>query len=127
MALKVDPLRVVRDPAYAASLTDAHWSALKNDPDWDELVGEYPEVVAPVLTLYAQQLNVPVPRTASAAARPAVEAPVESFNVVGRRIPACTDWALSPAWGNIPRTCACRGCCTPARCAARIPTPKWRA
>jgi CO/xanthine dehydrogenase Mo-binding subunit len=85
MALKVDPWRVVRDPAYAASLSEEHWRALAADPVWDEMVGEHQETVAPVLELYAQQLNVAPPRPVSAAA-PAVEAPPQ-FDVVGRRVP----------------------------------------
>ena len=55
MELKVDPVRVVQDPKYAASLTDAHWRALANDPVWNEMIGEYPEMTAPVLGLYAMQ------------------------------------------------------------------------
>src|SRR3990170_4838387 len=85
MALKVDPLRVVRDPQYAASLTDEHWNALVSDPVWDELVGEHQEMVAPVLTLYAQQLGVAAPRPVTASP-PATEAP-EQFDVIGKRVP----------------------------------------
>jgi hypothetical protein len=48
MSVKVDALRVVQDPRYAASLSDAHWRALINDPTWNELVGEYHEMTAPV-------------------------------------------------------------------------------
>ncbi|HWP85244.1 MAG TPA: xanthine dehydrogenase family protein molybdopterin-binding subunit [Terriglobia bacterium] len=87
MALKVDAMRVVRDPAYAASLSEEHWAALKSDPVWDELVGEYPEAVAPVLELYAQQLNVPAPRTAAPPPEAAVDAPGGQFAVIGKRVP----------------------------------------
>ncbi|MBI3933245.1 MAG: xanthine dehydrogenase family protein molybdopterin-binding subunit [Acidobacteria bacterium] len=85
MALKVDPMRVVRDPEYAASLSDAHWHALASDPAWDEMIGEHQEMVAPVLTLYARQLGMPAPRpvahTPAAAARP------QQFDVIGKRVP----------------------------------------
>ncbi|PYS45803.1 MAG: hypothetical protein DMG13_31285, partial [Acidobacteria bacterium] len=62
MEQKVDALRVVQDPAYAASLTEAHWRSLANDPVWNELIGEFHEMTAPVLGLYAMQLGVPAPR-----------------------------------------------------------------
>jgi len=57
MVVKVDAVRVVQDPAYAASLTEAHWQSLALDPTWNELVGEFHELVAPVLELYAQNLG----------------------------------------------------------------------
>src|SRR3990172_5461463 len=85
MALKVDPLRVVRDRQYAASLTDADWHTLVSDPVWDELVGEHQEMLAPVLTLYAQQLGVAAPRPVTASP-PATEAP-QQFDVIGKRVP----------------------------------------
>src|SRR3990172_11686577 len=85
MALKVDPMRVVRDPKYAASLSDAHWHALAADPVWDEMVGEHQEMVAPVLTLYAQQLNMAAPRPVTPSP-PAAEVP-EQFDVIGKRVP----------------------------------------
>src|SRR3990170_4139862 len=85
MALKVDALRVVQDPEYAASLTEEHWRSLATDPVWDELVGEYHEMVAPVLALYAQQMGVPAPRPVSAA--PASTAALADFQVIGKRVP----------------------------------------
>lgn len=90
--LKVDALRVVQDPEYAASLTDAHWRALSGDPVWSELVGEYHEMVAPVLTLYAAQLGMAVAKAAPAEApTEAVDTPPpakgEPFQVIGKRIP----------------------------------------
>ncbi|MBI4463650.1 MAG: xanthine dehydrogenase family protein molybdopterin-binding subunit [Acidobacteria bacterium] len=85
MALKVDALRVVQDPAYAASLTDSHWRVLALDPTWNELVGEFHEMVEPVLTLYAAQLGMPAPQTV-AAARPTPALP-EQFQVIGKRVP----------------------------------------
>jgi len=85
MALNVDAVRVVQDPAYAASLTEAHWQALAGDPTWNELIGEYHEMVAPVLALYAQNLGIPAPQ----AVRPAAPAPAqpEQFQVIGKRVP----------------------------------------
>src|SRR5689334_13474989 len=88
--LRVDAVRVVQDPEYAASLTEAHWHALKGDPVWNELVGEYHEMVAPVLTLYAAQLGLPVIAKAAPAAEPAdTEPPAKGgqFQVIGKKIP----------------------------------------
>lgn len=81
--LKVDALRVVQDPAYAASLSEAHWHALKLDPAWNEMVGEQHELVAPVLDLYAAELGLAVP----GAARPPAPATDQKFQVIGKRVP----------------------------------------
>ncbi|MBI4445968.1 MAG: xanthine dehydrogenase family protein molybdopterin-binding subunit [Acidobacteria bacterium] len=83
--LKVDVLRVVQDPEYADSLTEAHWHALAADPAWDELVGEFAELVAPVLARYGTKLGIPPPRPAIPST-PAQENP-EEFRVLGKRVP----------------------------------------
>ena len=85
--LKVDAIRVVQDPQYAASLSEAHWHALKGDPVWNELVGEYHEMVAPVMTLYAAQLGLALAKPT--AAEPADTMPAKSgqFDVIGKHIP----------------------------------------
>ncbi|OFW34088.1 MAG: hypothetical protein A3J28_15955 [Acidobacteria bacterium RIFCSPLOWO2_12_FULL_60_22] len=87
MVVKVDAVRVVQDPAYAASLTEAHWRALALDPTWNEMVGEYHEMVAPVEALYAAQLGMPAPQ--AVAAKPALDtaAATEQFQVLGKRVP----------------------------------------
>jgi CO/xanthine dehydrogenase Mo-binding subunit len=82
MEQKVDALRVVQDPAYAASLTDAQWRSLATDPTWDQIVGEFHEMAAPVLEAYAAQLGVPVQRPD--AVPPAFP---DRFDVIGKRIP----------------------------------------
>ena len=90
MSVKVDALRVVQDPKYAASLSDAHWRALINDPAWNELVGEYHELTAPVMELYAAQLGVPLAKPVSASEAVAdtpSAAKGESFQVVGKHVP----------------------------------------
>ncbi|MGH9460952.1 MAG: hypothetical protein ACRD1X_07015, partial [Vicinamibacteria bacterium] len=96
MALKVDPIRVVQDPAYAAGLTNAHWKVLAEDPVWNEMVGEYPEMVEPVMALYAQRMTEVAPsqevassRMGGAASTGAVSTddPAASFEVVGTRVP----------------------------------------
>ncbi|HYR82470.1 MAG TPA: xanthine dehydrogenase family protein molybdopterin-binding subunit [Terriglobia bacterium] len=90
---RVDALRVVQDPAYAASLTDTQWRDLANDPVWSELVGEFHEMTAPVLGLYAAQLGQAAPRPQTAprppAARPAAPPATQPqrFDVIGKRVP----------------------------------------
>src|SRR5438093_13715447 len=66
MEQKIDALRVVQDPQYAAGLSESQWRILANDPVWNELVGEFHEMTAPVIALYAAQLGqaAPRPRTA---------------------------------------------------------------
>src|SRR5947209_3482601 len=92
MEQKIDALRVVQDPKYAASLTEGQWRTLANDPVWNELVGEFHEMTAPVITLYAAQLGqaAPRPRAAQppAAARPAAApATPARFDVIGKPVP----------------------------------------
>ena len=97
MALKVDPIRVVQDPAYAAGLTNAHWKVLAEDPVWNEMVGEYPEMVESVMALYAQRMAEAAPsqQTSSSmmggmsgtAGAMSTDDPPASFQVVGTRVP----------------------------------------
>jgi CO/xanthine dehydrogenase Mo-binding subunit len=89
MLKKVDALRVVQDPLYAASLTDAHWRSLAIDPAWNELVGEHYEMAAPVLIQYAEQLGIPAPGSAHTGSTADEQgAPrSEEFQVVGTRVP----------------------------------------
>ena len=82
----VDVIRIVQDPAYAASLSDEEWNSLSTNPEWDELIGEYPEMVEPVIEQYAGALNVPSPRTPPPSA-PQAATDQDSFQVIGRRIP----------------------------------------
>src|SRR5215831_20777257 len=93
MEQKIDALRVVQDPEYAAGLTEDQWRILANDPVWNELVGEFYEMTAPVLTRYAAQLGQAAPRPQAApqapATRPATQATPqpERFDVIGKRVP----------------------------------------
>jgi len=52
----IEAVRVVQDPAYAASLSDADWRDLASSPEWDEMVAEQAEAVAPVIAMYAHKL-----------------------------------------------------------------------
>src|SRR5881296_3986805 len=92
MEQKIDALRVVQDPQYAASLSESQWRMHANDPVWNELVGEFHEMTAPVIALYAAQLGQAAPRPRAAqppAARPAPAAASEPprFDVIGKRVP----------------------------------------
>ncbi|HEX9141728.1 MAG TPA: xanthine dehydrogenase family protein molybdopterin-binding subunit [Gaiellaceae bacterium] len=52
----IEAVRVVQDPAYAASLSDADWYNLSQDPAWQEMVGEQSETVAPIIAAYGHKL-----------------------------------------------------------------------
>src|SRR5258706_1722547 len=52
----IEAVRVVQDPAYAASLTDAQWYELSQDPAWQEMVGEQSETVAAVIAQYGSKM-----------------------------------------------------------------------
>ena len=85
MQQKVDPLRVTQDPAYAESLTEAEWRELANDPEWNELVGEFTEAVEPIMEKYAAALNVPPPRPVPL--EPPAQEQTDQFDVIGKRVP----------------------------------------
>jgi len=52
----IEAVRVVQDPAYAASLTDSDWKDLASQADWNEMIGEQSELVAPVIAQYGSKL-----------------------------------------------------------------------
>jgi CO/xanthine dehydrogenase Mo-binding subunit len=53
---QIEAVRVVQDAAYAASLSDQDWSALAQDPTWQEMVSEQSEMVAGVIAQYGNKL-----------------------------------------------------------------------
>src|SRR5688572_28790010 len=53
---RVDVLRAVQQPGYAARFTDEQWLDLVRDPLWGELVGEMPEAVAPLVARYGARI-----------------------------------------------------------------------
>jgi xanthine dehydrogenase molybdenum-binding subunit len=53
---RIDAVRVAQDAEYAASLSDADWRQLHQDPEWQQLVAEQSEMVAPVLAAYRDRL-----------------------------------------------------------------------
>jgi CO/xanthine dehydrogenase Mo-binding subunit len=58
MAALIDAVRVAQDASYAASLSDADWSALSQQHDWQELLAEQSELVAGVLAAHGNKLHV---------------------------------------------------------------------
>src|ERR1051326_7916621 len=52
----IEAVRVVQDPAYAASLSDQDWRELAADPTWNEMIGEQSEAVAPIIAQYGHKL-----------------------------------------------------------------------
>ena len=85
MIARIDALRVAQDPTYAAGLSDADWQVLTEDPTWNEMVGEFHELVAPVLARYGEKLGLPAPRDVQAG-RTTEDAPPQ-FSVVGQNVP----------------------------------------
>jgi xanthine dehydrogenase molybdenum-binding subunit len=53
---RIDAVRVVQDASYAAGLSDADWYALSQDAEWQLLLAEQAEFVAPVLAAYGHKL-----------------------------------------------------------------------
>lgn len=53
---RIEAVRVAQDPDYAAGLSDADWHQLSQDPDWQRLVAEQSEMVAPVLAVHGHKL-----------------------------------------------------------------------
>lgn len=53
---QIDAVRVAQDAAYAASLSDADWYQLAQDPTWQVLAAEHSEMVASVLAVHGHKL-----------------------------------------------------------------------
>src|SRR5687767_1679905 len=70
---QIEAVRVAQDAAYAASLTDADWYALAQDPTWQEMVSEQSEMVSSVLATHGHKLpgagHESTPTAAPSAAR----------------------------------------------------------
>lgn len=56
MAKRVDVIRAIQDATYADSLTSEQWHELAASPEWDLLVGEMADVIAPFIAKYEQKL-----------------------------------------------------------------------
>src|SRR3989454_1403395 len=53
---QIEAVRVAQDAAYAASLSDADWQQLAQDPTWQELVAEQSEMVSSVIAVHGPKL-----------------------------------------------------------------------
>src|SRR3989442_1121997 len=53
---QIEAVRVAQDAAYAASLSDADWQQLAQDPTWQELVAEQSELVSSVIAVHGHKL-----------------------------------------------------------------------
>ena len=80
---KVDVIRAIQDHRYANSLTPDEWRQFANHPEWDLLVGEMPEVVAPFVQKYGNKLPFASPSTERSANASLAAA---NFSVLGTRV-----------------------------------------
>src|SRR5579859_3696435 len=79
---RVDAFRVVFDQEYAAGLTDAEWAAVLASPEWHIMMAENADLMAPVLTRFADKLGVTTAQTLPV--RPILDGP---FQIVGKPQP----------------------------------------
>src|SRR3989449_6669191 len=79
---RLEAVRVAQDAAYAASLSDADWYALAQDPDGQPLVAEKSEMRTNVLAVHGQKL----PGGSLAASTQNELPPVGPFKIVGTDI-----------------------------------------
>jgi CO/xanthine dehydrogenase Mo-binding subunit len=56
VAERVDVLRAVQQPGYAARFTNDQWQELVRDPLWADLAGEMPELLAPLVARYGDRM-----------------------------------------------------------------------
>ena len=76
---RLEAVRVAQDAAYAASLSDADWYALSQDPDWQQLVAEQSEMLTNVMAVHGHKL----PGASLAASTQNELPPVGPFKIVG--------------------------------------------
>jgi CO/xanthine dehydrogenase Mo-binding subunit len=77
---RIEAVRVAQDASYAATLTDADWYTLSQDAEWQQLVAEQAEMVAPVLAAHGHKIPGAVNDT------PNEIPPVAPFKVIGTDI-----------------------------------------
>src|SRR5881296_2836510 len=76
---RLEAVRVAQDAAYAASLSDADWYALSQDPDWQQLVAEQSEMLTNVMAVHGHKL----PGASLAASTQNELPPVGPFSIIG--------------------------------------------
>jgi len=80
MARQIDALRIISDPAYAATLTTDEWASLQFDAQWEHLITEYADVVNYAVAGFAPVAQVAPPVENPGAAQ-------TSFKFLGTRPP----------------------------------------
>ena len=98
--LQVDVMKAVHDARYAASLRSEQWEALSRSPEFDELVGEYPELAQRFIAANRANLapfGVGVARKAAANTSLQQE---QEFAVLGKRIPRIQGLGVVTDLGN---------------------------
>ncbi|MFQ5594991.1 MAG: xanthine dehydrogenase family protein molybdopterin-binding subunit [Anaerolineae bacterium] len=84
--IHVDVFRAVHDRTYTAKLTGEQWEALVRSPEFDELLGEYPELAADFVEANQAQLaRFGFKANGNLPANPSLA--VEDFSVLGQRLP----------------------------------------
>src|SRR5262252_737601 len=82
MAIRtIDAVRVISDPAYAATLTTEEWESLAGNADWAHLMEEYGDVVRASGNVPMAQVAPPAPSTPP----PNLGAQQTQFNFVGTK------------------------------------------
>lgn len=95
----VDLNKAVRDPAYAARLTSVEWEALIRSPEFDELVGEFPELAEQFIKTNESQLTR-FGLGAYGKAKANLSLATEDFAVLGKRIPRIQGLGVVTGLGN---------------------------
>src|SRR5438067_10958770 len=80
---RVDAFRVAFDLEYAASLSDADWALLNASPEWHIMTAENSDLLAPVMTRFADKLSV----AAQAQPLPVRPIPEGPFQIIGKPAP----------------------------------------
>ena len=137
---RVDAFRVAFDLEYAASLSDADWALLSASPEWHIMTAENSDLLAPVMTRFADKLSV----AAQAQPLPVRPIPEGPFQIIGKPttsvairllgMPYMSDGIaelpLAGVWSLFPINCAIRTASARARNAcgsrARSVAPRSR-
>src|SRR4051794_16514022 len=82
-ATHLDHWRAAFDLDYAATLSDADWAAVVASPDWHILMAENADLMAPVLTRFADKVSV----FGQAQVTPPRPIPDGPFQIVGKPTP----------------------------------------
>lgn len=86
---QVDVIRAIQEAKYADSLTNEQWHELVRSPEWDLLVGEMADVIAPFIAKYENKLPMPSTGNGNGNGNGHVNKSLAATDlaVLGRRIP----------------------------------------